>query len=264
MSIFHRFALGIPSAVAVAIATPAFAHIDPDPSEAPAGTQQSVGFTVEHGCSGSATVELRMRLPDGVSDVQPEPLDGWTGSVDGGVVTFVGGPLPDDVEGTFRVRMVLPAAAGTTIHFPFVQRCEVGEIAWIDIPADDSGTELDEPAPAMLLTTPPPGAEPATTVPEVTTTATVTPTTATPTTAATAATTATTEVPAAAISTTDVGTTAAPVETLTPVESAVPTVADASDGDSGTGSGGTVVLVVAILVVVGGGAVVLTRARRSR
>ena len=42
--------------------------------------------------------------------------------------TFAGGPLPDDVEGTFGVTMTLPATPDTTIYFPFVQRCEVGEI----------------------------------------------------------------------------------------------------------------------------------------
>jgi periplasmic copper chaperone A len=87
---------------------------------------QSVGFTVEHGCDGSATVQLDVRLPEGVSGVVPEPPAGWTSGVDGRVVTFSGGPLPDDVEGTFRVRMALPATPGATIYFPFVQRCEQG------------------------------------------------------------------------------------------------------------------------------------------
>jgi periplasmic copper chaperone A len=72
--------------------TPVFAHIDPDPKEAPAGSVQSVGFTVEHGCDGSATVQLDMRLPEGVTDAVPEPPAGWTGGVDGRVVTFSGGP----------------------------------------------------------------------------------------------------------------------------------------------------------------------------
>ena len=135
-------------------ASSASAHIDPDPKEAPAGSEQSVGFTVEHGCEESATIQLDMRLPDGVTNAVPEPPAGWTASVARRVVTFVGGPLPADVEGTFRVRMTLPATPDTTIYFPFVQRCEQGEIRWIDVPSDGSGTELDEPAPAMNLTAP--------------------------------------------------------------------------------------------------------------
>jgi periplasmic copper chaperone A len=141
------------AAVSLATATPAAAHIDPDPKEAQAGSTQPIAFTVEHGCDGSPTIQLDMRLPDGVTGAAPDPVAGWDGSIDGGVVTFVGGPLPDDTEGTFSVTMTLPSTPDTTIHFPFVQRCEVGEIRWIGIPAEP-GDELDEPAPALLLTGP--------------------------------------------------------------------------------------------------------------
>ena len=160
--------------------TPAFAHIDPDPKDAPAGSEQSVGFTVEHGCEGSPTVQLDMRLPDGVTEPIPEAPAGWTASVVDNVVTFVGGPLPDDVEETFRVRMTLPSSPGSTIYFPFVQRCEQGEIRWIDLPSDGSGTDLDEPAPAMNLT----AAIPTTTSAPAATTTTPPSTTEVPTTSA--------------------------------------------------------------------------------
>lgn len=205
------------------------AHIDPDPKEAPAGSVQIVGFTVEHGCEGSATIQLDMRLPDGVTDAVPEPLAGWTADVSEGVVTFVGGPLPDDVEGTFRVRMTLPMASGTTIYFPFVQRCEQGEIRWIDIPSDGSGTELDEPAPAMNLlaplpttsTTAPPTTAPPTTRPPSTTAPATTVTTAAPPTTAGPATTTT--------STTETATTAA-----APTSAASPAT-DGGEDDRGSG-----------------------------
>ncbi len=144
----------------------------------------TVGFTVEHGCEGSATTQLDMRLPAGVVDAVVEPVEDWEGAVetvDGDtIVTFVGGPLPDDVEGTFAVTMTLPPAPDVTIYFPFVQRCEVGEIRWIGIPAEP-GDELDEPAPAMDLTSPvattsapTDSTEPATTEPSATTEPTVT------------------------------------------------------------------------------------------
>ena len=139
---------------AVALASPALAHIDPDPTEAQAGSTLSVAFTVEHGCDGSPTIQLDMRLPDGVTDARPDAIAGWEGSIDADVVTFAGGPLPDDQEGTFSVTMTLPPTPDTTVYFPFVQRCEVGEIRWIAIPTDDSGAEPEEPAPALLLTGP--------------------------------------------------------------------------------------------------------------
>ncbi|HYN31390.1 MAG TPA: DUF1775 domain-containing protein, partial [Ilumatobacteraceae bacterium] len=53
---------------AVAFSSAALAHIDPDPTEAQAGSTLSVAFTVEHGCDGSPTIQLDMRLPEGVND----------------------------------------------------------------------------------------------------------------------------------------------------------------------------------------------------
>ncbi len=145
------------SALLLATGGLASAHIDPDPVEAQAGSRLTVGFTVEHGCEGSPTVQLDMRLPEGVADPVTEPVDGWDGSVeivDGETIaTFAGGPLADDVEGTFSVTMTLPPMPDETIYFPFVQRCEVGEIRWIQVP-DEPGDEVDEPAPAMALTGP--------------------------------------------------------------------------------------------------------------
>lgn len=126
---FHRSLLTITAVTGVlAVASPAFAHVDPDPEVGQAGSRLSVGFTVQHGCEGSPTVQLDMRLPDGVADAQPEPPAGWTGSIESNVITFLGGPLPDDQELTFRVLMTLPPTPDTTIYFPFVQRCQVGEI----------------------------------------------------------------------------------------------------------------------------------------
>lgn len=178
-------AVGVAS---LAVGSSVAAHIDPDPKQAQAGSTQSIAFTVEHGCDGSPTVQLDMRLPDGVAGARPDPAEGWEESIDDDVVTFVGGPLPDDVEGTFSVTMTLPPTPDTTIYFPFVQRCEVGEIRWIGIPAEP-GDELDEPAPALLLTGPvatttaPPATDPPATGPATSDPSAGAPTTAAPTTA---------------------------------------------------------------------------------
>ncbi|MGE0309695.1 MAG: DUF1775 domain-containing protein, partial [Acidimicrobiia bacterium] len=177
----HVIIAGAALVAPVLLAVPAWAHVDPDPPSAQAGSQLSVGFTVRHGCDGSPTVQLDMRLPDGVADPVPEPPAGWSGSVAGNVVTFTGGPLAATEELTFRVRMTLPPTPDTTIYFPFVQRCDTGEIRWIDIPADGSGNQLDEPAPAMGLfgpsattTAPATTVPPVATVPPVTTSVVVT------------------------------------------------------------------------------------------
>jgi len=236
----------------LAVASPALAHIDPDPTEAQAGSDVSVGFTVQHGCDGSPTVQLDMRLPDDVSAPAAEPPDGWTGQVEGNVVTFEGGPLPDDQELTFRVRMILPATPDTTIYFPFVQRCEVGEIRWIDIPSDGSNADLDEPAPAMQLIGPV-----ATTQPAAATTVTPTTPTATASTSTTVASSSTTV--------TASPTTTSPLTTPAPTNPATSDLAvgdDSSDGDGVSSS--TVVFVVSIAAVGVVTAIVIVQSRRSR
>ena len=233
-------------AAALGVVGPALAHIDPDPAEAQAGARLTVGFTVEHGCEGSPTVQLDMRLPAGVADAVAEPVDGWAGAVelvDGDtIVTFVGGPLPDDVEATFDVTMTLPPTPDTTIYFPFVQRCEVGEIRWIGIPAEP-GDELDEPAPAMALVGPvattvaPAITQPAATDAPSTTTATTEPS-------------ATSESPTSSASAASAPTS---TETIGPAD------------DEGTNSGtGTIVFIASIAAVLGLGAFVVSRARQSR
>lgn len=229
--------------VVLSVASPALAHIDPDPEEAQAGSQVSVGFTVQHGCDGSSTIQLDMRLPEGVSGAEPEPPDGWTGSVESNVITFVGGPLPDDQELTFRVLMTLPPAPDTTIYFPFVQRCEVGEIRWITIPSDGSGTELDEPAPAMRLLGPV----------ATTTTQAATTTTRAPSTTGATTTTAAPSTAAAAPPTTD---STQSVTATTILSDETETAKDSSAG--------TAVFIGAIATIAAVGAIFVVRSRRQR
>lgn len=236
----------------LAVAGPVFAHIDPDPTEAQAGSEQSVGFTVQHGCEGSPTVQLDMRLPDGTANPVPEPPSGWTGRVDANVVTFQGGPLPDDQELTFRVRITLPPTPDTTIYFPFVQRCEVGEIRWIEIPTDGSGSELDEPAPGMQLVGPV-----ATTLPA--------PTTSTPPTTTAATTTVAVAVSAPATSTTIApAATTPPTDPTGPTAPQEPTTPSAIENPSDTGSTGTVVFVAVLAALAAVAGIVVIRARRRR
>jgi uncharacterized protein YcnI len=243
------------SAVVVSLAVLAFggvvsAHIDPDPPEAQAGSRIAVGFTVEHGCEGSATVQLDMRLPVGVTDPVTEPIDGWEGSIDlvddDTIVTFVGGPLDDDVEGTFSVTMTLPPTPDTTIYFPFVQRCEVGEIRWIQIPSEP-GDDLDEPAPALALV------GPVATAP--TTVAVTEP--AQPTTTEPTATTEPTVLESPA--TTESSSTAGEVP-----DTSEPVPVSTESGDGGSSNTGTIAFIVSIAAVLAIGVFVVYRSRQAR
>jgi periplasmic copper chaperone A len=234
-------AAAVTSTALLAVGGAASAHIDPDPAQAQAGSRLTVGFTVEHGCSGSPTVRLDMRLPEGVTDPVPEPLDGWDGSVDtvdgDTIITFAGGSLADDVEGTFSVTMTLPPAPDTTIYFPFVQRCDVDEIRWIGIPAEP-GDELAEPAPAMELTGP---------VASAPTTAPATESTETAPATTDAATTPTTE---------------PSPETTATTATTEPVVAAAAGDD--LGNTGTIMFIATMAVVVGLGGFVVFRSRQAR
>ena len=236
------FTAAVTSVTVLAFAGVASAHIDPDPKQAQAGERLTVDFTVEHGCDGSPTAQLDMRLPEGVADPAPETVDGWDGAVDvvdgDTIVTFAGGPLADDVEGTFSVTMTLPPTPDTTIYFPFVQRCEIGEIRWIGIPAEP-GDQLDEPAPAMELTGPvatAPVTEPEATEPEATEPVAVDPPVTTDPTPETSAAPGTSE----------------------------PVLISAGRDETGSSGTGTIVFIASIAAVLGLGGFVVYRSRQAR
>lgn len=220
------------------LAAPALAHIDPDPVEAQAGATLTVAFTVEHGCDGSPTVEINMRLPEGVTEPVPVPVAGWDERIEDGVVTYAGGPLPADTPGTFEITMTLPATPDTTIYFPFVQRCEVGEIRWIALP-DDSGDEPDEPAPALDLIGPAISPPADSAVPS----------------------------DSAAGGDDDASTTAPSVLDDDSADTTLPTViapADTASDDDADSTTGTIAFIISVIAVLIVGAIAVVAARRNR
>ncbi|MCU1372552.1 MAG: nuclear export factor [Ilumatobacteraceae bacterium] len=146
-----RFPLAVAAAVGVAlcIAGPASAHIHTDPEEVQAGTENSVGFVIEHGCEGSPTTQVELRLPEGVTAISAEDQGGFSASVDGQVVKFTGGSLPDGTEQAFTVTFTAPGEAGT-IDIPLIQTCEEGSTDWIE-PEVDGQPEPEHPAPQLAV-----------------------------------------------------------------------------------------------------------------
>src|SRR3546814_7450547 len=68
-------------AVALAGIAPAFnaaANITLETKQAPVESRYKAVLLVPHGCDGSATVKLRVRIPDGMVGVKPQPKPGWT------------------------------------------------------------------------------------------------------------------------------------------------------------------------------------------
>jgi uncharacterized protein YcnI len=159
------------SALLVAAAGSAHAHVTANPAEGPADSYFRTALRIGHGCSGAATTAVRVKIPDGVMSVRPQAKSGWTIEIKmrtlakpieighGRSVTetvdevaWRGGPLSDQHFDEFGLSMRLPAGAGQTLYFPVVQECEQGVHRWIEIPAaGEKWGDLKEPAPFIKL-----------------------------------------------------------------------------------------------------------------
>lgn len=147
----------------------AFAHVTLERNQAQVGESYKAVFRVPHGCDGSPTTAIRVRIPEGVIDVKPMPKPGWTlnivkgkyakthtlyrAEVNEGVteVDWTDGKLPDDYydEFVFQSFLANDLQPGQTIYFPVVQECEKGIHRWIEIPTE--GSDYPEPAPGLKL-----------------------------------------------------------------------------------------------------------------
>jgi uncharacterized protein YcnI len=155
----------------ICLTASASAHVTTRPDEATAGAYFQTAFNVGHGCDGSATVAVRVKIPEGVLSVKPQMKPGWTVEIKKRTLTapqpglhgktitdtvdevsWRGGPLPDSLYDTFGMNMKLPDTPGQTLYFPVVQECEKGTNRWIEIPAaGQSADRLHEPAPGVRL-----------------------------------------------------------------------------------------------------------------
>lgn len=147
--------LGVP----MAMAGVAGAHTDTEAAPADAGRTR-VSLTPEQECNDGAepTSGLRVQLPVGTSDVQPESSAGWTAEVTASEVRWSSSD-PGPGLTTFVVEMVLPQPPGSTVYLPTIQLCPGGEeIPWLQIPTVP-GERLSSPAPSITVpdnaTTPP-------------------------------------------------------------------------------------------------------------
>jgi periplasmic copper chaperone A len=148
-------------AAGLAFAVSANAHVTFEIKKAPAASTYKAVLRVGHGCEGSPTTAIRVRIPEGVIAVKPMPKPGWQlATVIGnyekpyayydetltkGVkeIAWTGGRLLDEHYDEFVFRGVLPdAPAGTVVTFPVVQECEKGVHRWIEIP--EPGKSADE------------------------------------------------------------------------------------------------------------------------
>jgi uncharacterized protein YcnI len=151
----------------------ASAHILLEDRQAAVGADYKAVFVVPHGCSGSATVKLRVQIPEGVIVAQALPKAGWSLETINGKyardydyrgakasegikeVDWSGGKVPDKTREEFVIETFLTDGLkpDTTLYFPVVQECEQGISRWIEIPRDGAthSHEGKWPAPGVKL-----------------------------------------------------------------------------------------------------------------
>jgi uncharacterized protein YcnI len=119
-------------------AAAAQAHITLEQPQAPAGSAYKAVFRVGHGCDGSPTHTVSVRLPEGWSKAKPMPKAGWTLALrlDGDALVEVSWKattreawLDDAYYDEFVLRGTLPARSGPLV-FKVLQQCERGQADW--------------------------------------------------------------------------------------------------------------------------------------
>jgi len=167
--------VGLVAVAVVGLASPASAHVSLTPSTTAAGASAILEFSFSHGCDGSPTTALTIRMPEGINTVAPTRTALWeveleTETLDPPVTDSHGAeltervasvtystptPVPDGVRDAVELSVHLPEAEGETLAFPVIQTCEGGESEWIEVPTDGAdAAELEYPAPTITLTAP--------------------------------------------------------------------------------------------------------------
>ncbi|MDN5893489.1 MAG: YcnI family protein, partial [Nocardioides sp.] len=166
-------------------ASPASAHVSVAASSTAAGSSSILTFSVPHGCDGSATNKIAIKMPEDILTVTPtrnafydvktvkQQLDEPVTDAHGNTLTervsqivySAKTPLPDGQRDTFELSVSLPDAEGETLAFPVIQSCVKGQTAWTERAAEGqdgeklageelAGEELESPAPLVMITAP--------------------------------------------------------------------------------------------------------------
>lgn len=143
----------LPAAVVLGLASPASAHATLTATTTAAGAEAVVTLTIEHGCDGSPTTAVAVRLPEGIATATPADDPRWESEVADGTVVFRAvRPLPDGQPVTAALTLTLPETGGTLL-FPTVQTCTAGELAWLEAVPDGADVDsLELPAPTLVVT----------------------------------------------------------------------------------------------------------------
>jgi uncharacterized protein YcnI len=158
-------------AALLAAAGAAQAHVTLEQAQAPAGTAFKAVLRVGHGCEGSATHTVSVRIPAGFLGAKPVPKPGWTLGIRRAPLAQPyeshGRKISDDVvqitwkaasrdawlqdawTDEFVLRGLTPAQPGP-LWFKVLQVCEQGQSDWSEVPESGTSTQGLK-APAALL-----------------------------------------------------------------------------------------------------------------
>ena len=142
----------------------AAAHVEPSPEKVQAGSVSKITLSAE-GEESVPAVKLTVQMPAGVTDVVAHPTKGWKQSVNGRIVTWSGGTIPNGAIGKFAFSAHMPDSPGRVLVFPALVTYQDGKVVhWIGAESSDT------PAPRVTLTAsaqtsrpPPPATTPTTT-----------------------------------------------------------------------------------------------------
>ena len=157
-TLFHAVAIAV--LMLMVMVARASAHVTLAEPQAIPSAHYTGHFRVGHGCNGSPTTGLRIEIPPEVTDAVPQPLEGWTVSVerDGArirAVSWKDGVLPADQRSVFTLAMTLPAKEGQLL-FPARQICQAGEEYWSEPPPQTGKAKY--PAPVLIVASAAPAA----------------------------------------------------------------------------------------------------------
>ena len=130
----------------LAIVPAALAHVEPSPEKVPADSVSKITLSAE-GEESVPAVKLAVQMPTGVTAVVAHPTKGWKQSVNGRIVTWSGGKIPNGGEGKFAFTAHMPNTPGRVLVFPALVLYQDGKVVhWIGAASSDT------PAPRVTLT----------------------------------------------------------------------------------------------------------------
>ena len=141
-----RKTLVVLALLGLAVVPAASAHVEPSPEKVPADSVSRITLSAE-GEESVPAVKVTVQMPVGVTDVIAHPTPGWKQSVNGRLVSWSGGRIPNGAEGKFQFSAHFPNTPGRVLVFPSLVTYADGKVVhWIGAESSDT------PAPRVTLT----------------------------------------------------------------------------------------------------------------